>query len=193
MSSHVRFFSSFVVLKRLHLQACDKKECIGALFQFLDIIMSRFLNEIIVQLATWSIGITNIDEYISQKHGFILLSHAMIFSVGEIAPRADFVRCGGEFVIYEVWGAISVFREGDFCRLKYIQMLNWFQKNNSCYFGIKALMQFDSMVHNINKGYKTHIWSRINQTAVAWFCETLHCTNYPIPLRWSQAMRFSRR
>jgi len=24
-------------------------------------------------------------------------------------------------------------------------------------------------------------WSRINQTTVTWFCETLHCTNYPRP------------
>jgi len=36
-------------------------------------------------------------------------------------------------------------------------------------------------------------WSRINQTTVAWFCERLHCANYPRPLRWSQAMRSSRR
>jgi len=78
--------------------------------------MSWFLSEIIVQLATWSIGITNIDEYISQKHGFILLSHAVMLNVGTIFPRVDFVRCGGEFVIYEVWGAISVSREGDFRR-----------------------------------------------------------------------------
>jgi len=24
-------------------------------------------------------------------------------------------------------------------------------------------------------------WSRINQTTATWFCETLHCTNYPRP------------
>ena len=37
--------------------------------------------------------------------------------------------------------------------------------------------------------------SRINQTTVTWFCETLHCTNYPLRL-WlvgSQALRSSRR
>jgi len=77
------------------------------------------------------------------------------------------------------------------------QMLNWFQKINICYFGIKA---FDTrstpwfvakVIKHISDG------SRINQTTITWFCETLHCTNYPRPLRLrlvgSQALRFSGR
>ena len=105
---------------------------------------------------------------------------------------------GGDFVIYEIWGAISVSRGAiSASRLKHTQMLNWFQKINICYFGIKA---FDarSTPWFVTKVIK-HIseWSRINQTTVTWFCETLHCTNYPRPLRlWlvgSQASRFSRR
>jgi len=36
---------------------------------------------------------------------------AVIFNVGEIAPPAgDFMRCGGDFVICEIWGATSVSR-----------------------------------------------------------------------------------
>jgi len=57
------------------------------------------------------------------------------------------------------------------------------QKINICYFGIKA---FDarSTPRFVTKLIK-HIsdWLLINQTTVTWFCETLHCNNYPRPLR----------
>jgi len=32
----------------------------------------------------------------------------VVFSVGEIAPQDDFMHYGGDFVIYQIWGAISV-------------------------------------------------------------------------------------
>jgi len=37
----------------------------------------------------------------------------MVFNVGEIAPQGgDFMRCGGDFVICEIRGPISVSRGG---------------------------------------------------------------------------------
>jgi len=136
----------------------------------------------------------------------------VVFDVGEIAPQGAiscvvgailwFTRFGGRF--HALWGRFCNLRDlggdfgfqgGDFCRWKHTQMLNWFQKINICYFGIKA---FDarSTPWFVTKVIK-HIsdWSRINQTTVTWFCETFHCTNYPRPLRLrlvgSQALQFS--
>ena len=52
----------------------------------------------------------------------------MVFNVGEIAPPGgDFIRCGGDIVIYEIWEAISVSR-GAILQVKPTQRLNWFQK-----------------------------------------------------------------
>jgi len=31
---------------------------------------------------------------------------------------------GGDFVIYQIWGAVSVSRGGDFCRLEYTEIQN---------------------------------------------------------------------
>jgi len=50
----------------------------------------------------------------------------VIFNVGEIATQGgDFMRCGGDFVIYVIWGGFQ-FPGGKF--LQHTQMLNWFQK-----------------------------------------------------------------
>jgi len=35
----------------------------------------------------------------------------VVFSVGEIVPGGDFMSYGGDFVIYQIWGTISVSRE----------------------------------------------------------------------------------
>jgi len=121
----------------------------------------------------------------------------VVFNVGEIAPRGQFHALWGRFCDLQDLGVDFSVHGDDFCRLKHTQMLTWFQKNNICYFGIKA---FDarSTPWFVTKLIK-HIsdWSRINQTTVTWFCETLHCTNYPRPLRlWlvgSQALWFSQR
>jgi len=51
----------------------------------------------------------------------------VIFNAGEIAPRGDFMRQGGDFVIYQIWGDFSL-QGGDFCRLEYTKILNWIQK-----------------------------------------------------------------
>ena len=119
---------------------------------------------------------------------------AVVFNVGEIAPHTLW----GRFCDLRDLGGDSGFQGGgDVCRLKHTQMFNWFQKINICYFGIKA---FDA---RSTPWFETKVikhisdWSRINQTTVTWFCETLHCTKYPRPMRlWlvgSQALRFSRR
>jgi len=34
----------------------------------------------------------------------------VVFNVGEIPPGGDFMRCGEDLVIYEIWGVILVFR-----------------------------------------------------------------------------------
>jgi len=47
------------------------------------------------------------------------------------------MRCGGDFVIYEIWGAISVSRWAISAGQN---ILKWLidSKNNICYSGIKA-------------------------------------------------------
>jgi len=53
------------------------------------------------------------DEY-SGKRQFSLLHHVVlkpvVFNVCEIAPKGRFQAFGGDIVIYEIWGAISVSR-----------------------------------------------------------------------------------
>jgi len=51
----------------------------------------------------------------------------VVLNVGEIAPEGDFMRYGGDFVIYQIWGGYS-FLGGDLCRLEYTKILNWFRK-----------------------------------------------------------------
>jgi len=34
-------------------------------------------------------------------------SRPVVSNVGETPPGENFMRCGGGFVIYEIWGAIS--------------------------------------------------------------------------------------
>jgi len=102
------------------------------------------------------------------------------------------MRCGGDFVVYEIWGAISVSR-GAILQVKTYTNVELIPPKKFCYFEINAFDAF-STPWFVTKVIK-HItdWSRIKLTS---FCITLHCTHYPRPLRLSlvgsQALRFSR-
>jgi len=111
-------------------------------------------------------------------------------------PGGDFMRVGA-ILLFTRFGGDFGFQGGDFRRLKHTRMFNWSPKNNICYFGIKVFDPcstpwFVTKVIKLISG-----WSRISQTTVTWFCQTLHCTKHPKPLGlWlvvGQALRFSRR
>ena len=81
--------------------------------------------------------------------------------------------CGdANFVIYEIWGL--QFPRGDFCRLKHSKILNWFQKHNICYFGIKAL-DVPLTPWFVTKVIKhISVWSHNNQTNIILCNASLH-------------------
>ena len=51
-----------------------------------------------------------------QDHSLVLATRALetcrpvLFNVGEIVTRGDFIRQGGDFVIFQIWGEISVYK-----------------------------------------------------------------------------------
>jgi len=58
--------------------------------------------------------------------------------MGENAPPGgDFRRSGGDFVIYEIWGAISASRGAIAAGWNVLQFES-IPKNNFCHFGIKT-------------------------------------------------------
>ena len=66
----------------------------------------------------------------------------MVFNVGKITPPGgDFMRRRGEFVINEIWGAISVSR-GMVTAGWNILNFSIDSKNNAGYFGMKAFHTF---------------------------------------------------
>jgi len=57
-------------------------------------------------------------------------------------PLGRFYVLWGRYCYLRNLGGDFSFQGGDCCRLKYTTILNWFQKSNSCFFGIKA---FDAL------------------------------------------------
>ena len=103
--------------------------------------------------------------------------------------RRFFMRCGGDFVI---WEAISLSRgaisAGGNTKKFWIDKIIFVLWNQSIW------CIFDSMVNN--KSYKTHQTDHV-EIKLTSFCVSLHCTNYPRPLRFSltgnQALRLLQR
>jgi len=56
------------------------------------------------------------------------LVKAVIFNVGEIAPKGRFYALRGRFCDLPNLGGNFSFQGGDFCRLECTKTLNWFQK-----------------------------------------------------------------
>ena len=70
------------------------------------------------------------------------------------------MRCGGGFVIYEIWG-------GDFCKLKRTKIWNWF-KEFLLLWNQNIWCTFDSIFRN--KVYRAYIsdWGRNNQNNICY-------------------------
>ena len=72
------------------------------------------------------------------------------------SPLGDnFMRCGGDFVSYEIWGGFR-FLEGRFLQVKTYSNVQMIPKNQYLLLWNQSIWcTFDSMVRN--NGYKTHI------------------------------------
>ena len=122
---------------------------------------------------------------VTLKRAKMQTSRPVVLNVGEIAPRGGFMRCGDDFVIYEIWGAISASIGVIYADQNVLKILIDSKKN--CCFRLKI---FDALstpcfVTKV-KEHMISDWWRNNQTNIVLCNVSLHqiCKTTEIVTGW---------